>query len=131
MDEVSKEQEIAQIEMRKPHVVIIGAGASLASFPDGDKNRRQLPLMNNFVEVLGLSEFIKINGINYKGGNFEELYDYLYKEDNYNSIRKQLEEIIYKYFSSLEISDEPTLYDHLLLSLRSKDVIATFNWDPF
>jgi len=25
----------------------------------------------------------------------------------------------------------PTLYDHLVLSLRDKDVIATFNWDPF
>ncbi len=25
----------------------------------------------------------------------------------------------------------PTLYDHLILSLRDKDVIATFNWDPF
>jgi cyclic nucleotide-binding protein len=24
-----------------------------------------------------------------------------------------------------------TLYDHLVLSLRPKDVIATFNWDPF
>ena len=25
----------------------------------------------------------------------------------------------------------PTLYDYLLLALRKKDVIATFNWDPF
>ena len=25
----------------------------------------------------------------------------------------------------------PTLYDHLVLGLRKKDVIATFNWDPF
>ena len=27
--------------------------------------------------------------------------------------------------------DKPTLYDHLVLSLREKDLIATFNWDPF
>ena len=24
----------------------------------------------------------------------------------------------------------PTLYDYLLLSLRQKDIIVTFNWDP-
>lgn len=27
--------------------------------------------------------------------------------------------------------DTPTLCDYLLLSLRNKDYIATFNWDPF
>lgn len=31
--EVSAEEEIQQIEMGKPHVVILGAGASYAAFP--------------------------------------------------------------------------------------------------
>jgi hypothetical protein len=31
----------------------------------------------------------------------------------------------------LELPDHPTVYDHLLLSLRKKDAIFTFNWDPF
>jgi hypothetical protein len=31
----------------------------------------------------------------------------------------------------MELPDEPTIYDHLVLSLRNKDFIATFNWDPF
>ena len=31
----------------------------------------------------------------------------------------------------MELPDEPTLYDYLVLSLREKDIIATFNWDPF
>ena len=26
--------------------------------------------------------------------------------------------------------DKPTIYDHLVLSLRDKDFIASFNWDP-
>jgi len=34
--EVSKEQEINQIKMGRPHVVILGAGASYASFPNGE-----------------------------------------------------------------------------------------------
>jgi hypothetical protein len=35
------------------------------------------------------------------------------------------------YFSILELPPTPTLYDYLVLSLRPKDFIATFNWDPF
>lgn len=31
----------------------------------------------------------------------------------------------------MQLPDEPTIYDHLILSLRPKDLIATFNWDPF
>jgi hypothetical protein len=30
-----------------------------------------------------------------------------------------------------KLPNEPTIYDHLVLSLRPKDLIATFNWDPF
>ena len=37
---------------------------------------------------------------------------------------------IHDYFHSLRIPPTPTLYDHLLLALRKKDVVATFNWDP-
>ncbi len=34
------------------HVVLLGAGASLAAFPNGDRLGRTLPLMKNLVEVL-------------------------------------------------------------------------------
>ena len=129
--EVSVEQEIEQIKMGKPHVVILGAGASYAAFPDGDKNGVRLPLMNNFVDILCLNGLLSKTGINLKTDNFEEVYDRLYKNDAYRDVRKELEKVIYDYFSRLEIIDEPTIYDHLLLSLREKDVIATFNWDPF
>lgn len=37
---------------------------------------------------------------------------------------------IREYFSCLEIPDEPNIYDLILLSLRKKDLVATFNWDP-
>ena len=36
--EVSAAAEINQIAMGKPHVVILGAGASYAAFPSGTKN---------------------------------------------------------------------------------------------
>ncbi len=31
----------------------------------------------------------------------------------------------------MQLPEDPTIYDYLVLSLRSKDLIATFNWDPF
>lgn len=33
--------------------------------------------------------------------------------------------------SDFELPDEPTIYDFLVMSLTNKDLIATFNWDPF
>lgn len=30
----------------------------------------------------------------------------------------------------IQIPERPTIYDQLLLNLRPKDLIATFNWDP-
>jgi hypothetical protein len=129
--ECTKEEEISQIKMQRPHVVILGAGASRAAFPSGDKNGKPLPLMNDLIDMLGLSTLLDTVGVNYKGRNFEEVYDELYKDAKYSGVRKELEEAIYDYFNSLELPDSPTLYDHLVLSLRGKDVIATFNWDPF
>lgn len=129
--EVSVEQEIEQIQMGKPHVVILGAGASYAAFLNGDRNGVKLPLMNNFVDVLGLNELLSQTGIDFDTDNFEEIYDHLHRNEAHQEIREKLEKVIYDYFSGLEILDHPTIYDHLLLSLREKDVVATFNWDPF
>lgn len=129
--EVSKADEISQVRMQRPHVVILGAGASIASFPVGDKNGKKLPSMLNFVDVLGLAPLLDSAGIAHKGRNFEDIYDQIYKTPTLLSLRQKLEEGVYDYFQSLELPDEPTIYDHLVLSLRGKDVIATFNWDPF
>jgi hypothetical protein len=129
--EVSVEQEIKQIQMGKPHVVILGAGASYAAFPNGDKNGVRLPLMNNFVDILSLHDLLCQTGITFEADNFEKIYDQLCRNTTHQKVREELEKVIYDYFSCLDIIDEPTIYDHLLLSLREKDVVATFNWDPF
>jgi hypothetical protein len=129
--EVSVEEEIQQIKMGKPHVVILGAGASYAAFPNGDKNGRKLPLMNNFVETLGIEQLISRAGIQFATSNFEDIYSEIHKRTELSDIREELESTVYDYFRGMELPDEPTIYDHLVLSLRNKDFIATFNWDPF
>lgn len=83
--------------------------------------------MDDLTEVLELSHF---NNFKIKSTNFEDNFSSLYQSDEYKDLRIQIEELVYKYFEKLEIPDQPTIYDHLVLSLRKKDVIATFNWDP-
>lgn len=129
--EKSAEEEINQVEIGKPHVVVLGAGASYAAFPNGDKNGRKLPLMNNFVETLGLESLISRTGLSFSSTNFEVIYSEINKRSELNDIREELEKIIYNYFQGMELPNQPTIYDHLVLSLRNKDFIATFNWDPF
>jgi hypothetical protein len=114
-----------------PHVVILGAGASLAVFPSGDANGRRLPLMRDLVEVVGLRDILTGHGIVDDHDNFEVLYDKLASDPEKQDVTRELEGRLHAYFAGMQIPDEVTLYDLLLLSLREKDVIATFNWDPF
>jgi hypothetical protein len=120
------------MNIQRPHLVLLGAGASVAAFPEGEKNGLKLPLMNNFVEtVAGLADYFDKCGIDYKGKNFEDLYCSLYEDPKYDEIRQSVEGLTCDYFSRMELPDEPTLYDHLVLSLTGRDFIATFNWAPF
>jgi hypothetical protein len=52
--EWSIEDEIGQVMMFRPHVVILGAGASRAAFPEGDADGKVLPLMADLIDALGL-----------------------------------------------------------------------------
>lgn len=124
-------EQIADTSFGGPHVVIVGAGASRAAFPDGDRNGKRLPLMTDLVATLGLESLLENNGIAYTGRNFEEIFGELHEGGNHSDLLAKLEEEIWIYFDSLQLPDEPTLYDHLVCSLRAKDLIVTFNWDPF
>src|SRR5258708_1337889 len=129
--ELTVEQEISQIRVMSPHIVILGAGASVATFPNGDKNGKRIPLMKDLVEVVGLGKILDQIGVDYKGKNFEDLYSQLFIDEKYSTILEEINNAIDDYFFSLELPPTPTIYDHLLLSLRETDLIATFNWDPF
>ena len=39
---------------KRPHVVILGAGASCAAIPNGDKNGKKISAMSGFIDKLGL-----------------------------------------------------------------------------
>lgn len=130
MSEMSIQEEIEQLGVTRPHVVILGAGASLACLPDGDRGGKRLPLMNNVVSTLGLEDTLQRHSIPYDGENFEVLYSRIHEADSSNPVLAEIDASVRAYFSSLDLPDRPTIYDHLVLSLRPKDVVATFNWDP-
>lgn len=77
-----------------------------------------------------MSSIIKNINLNTKSNNLEDIYSELYERTDCQVVRELLDNKIREYFSCLEIPDEPNIYDLILLSLRKKDLVATFNWDP-
>ncbi len=114
----------------RPHVVLLGAGASVATIPHGDKNGKKISAMNGFIDTLGMKPVISSINLRTTSDNLEDIYMEMYERDDCEVQRIQLEEAIQKYFCEFELPDEPTIYDFLLLSLTKKDLVATFNWDP-
>lgn len=113
-----------------PHIVILGAGASLACLQNGDINGRKLPLMKNLVEMVGLSDILGNRSIHYENRNFEDIFNEISSNADLLDLKNVIEESINDYFYNMQIPNEPTLYDSLIVSLREKDLIASFNWDP-
>lgn len=128
--EVTVEQEIADTSHGKPHAVLLGAGASFAALPNGDKHGRPVPLLRDVADTLKLVDDFPVDLKDLAVENFEQAYSTLFER----GVKQELEVInqkVHDYFADLELPDEPNLYDTLSLSLREKDAIFTFNWDPF
>lgn len=114
------------------HVVICGAGASIASTKRNQEIKgKVLPSMNNLIEVIGLNDIIKHLPENILSNNFEQLYSNLYNANPQSDEIKEIESRVSNYFADMKLPDKATIYDFLVLSLRPRDLIATFNWDPF
>lgn len=129
---MTREEGIKQVYSGGGHVVILGAGASIAStIRNSELNGKKLPSMDNFIEVVGLENLVESVPPELRNGNFEKLYGNLHREIPDSEILRAIEERIQEYFGEMKLPEEPTIYDYMVLALRSKDLIATFNWDPF
>lgn len=88
--------------------------------------------MDDLIEIIGLQPLIDQVGLGMEQkGDFETIYGQLASEPRHASAVSEIERRIDGYFSSLSLPDGPTIYDCLLVSLRAKDAVLTFNWDPF
>src|SRR5947209_17560615 len=102
--------------MGRPHLILLGAGASRATCPNGDKNGRVLPLMLDFTEVLDIKSLFRSCGLD-PDRNFEDTFSELY-ENSGISKTDEIQSRIDIYLSDLELSNDPTVYDLLVLPLR-------------
>jgi hypothetical protein len=129
---LTKQQLIEGARDLRPHVVLLGAGASRAAFPNGDAAGRRLPLMTDLVEIVGLQHLVEEAGREYANEtNFEAIYGRLALEPSRSNLVREIERRIDAYFAALSLPSQATLYDRLLVSLRPTDAVFTFNWDPF
>jgi len=106
-----------------------GAGASKAALPNGDRHGRQVPLLRDVAAELDLALRFPEDLRDLAGSDFEAAYSRLHDRDL--TLTAEIDEQVREYFAQLELPAQPTIYDALLLSLRDKDAVFTFNWDPF
>lgn len=117
-------QDFKEKYCNRPHVVIVGAGASAAAMG------RKCPTMSNAIEVIGLDSILQGVSLNTQSKNLEDIYSELFSRgDECKSVRLKLEDKLYEYFSDVRLPDTLNIYDLLVLSLRNCDCIVSFNWD--
>ena len=120
-------------QIQNPHVLILGAGASIAACPHGDRDGRILPSLQNIEVAVGVETLLR--EIEAREGSlgvgFEAKYSRLVALGRYREELETINAAVDKYFSALRIPDHITPYDLMILGLREKDFIFTFNWDPF
>jgi hypothetical protein len=98
----------------------------------GDKNGRKVPVLNSLASVLGIENDLKQYGYTIsQAKDFERFYSDIYGQERLVPLRKTIEQKVFEYFLQLKLPNEVNLYDHLILSLTQKDLIISFNWDPF
>ena len=86
----------------RAHTVILGAGATIAAIPNGDKNGKKSSVMKGMISRLGLEDLLEEVEIDTKSDNIEDIYSELYMKPEYIGIVKELERSLYDYFDSFD-----------------------------
>ena len=103
--------------IESPHVVLVGAGASKAAFPNGDALEKKLPLMNELVDVLDLKNTIEKYGYLGNTANFEAFYSEIFNKPQYEDLVNEIQKRVREYFVTLEIPNTVTIYDLSLIHI--------------
>lgn len=127
MNGMTVEDEVNCDLRARSHFVLLGAGASRAAFPRGDKHGRAIPLLREVADELDLASDFPDDLKPLARDDFEAAYSEL---SDRGEDTTTVDDKVRDFFASLEIPNEPNIYDALQLSLRRKDCIFTFNWDP-
>ncbi|MCH3995746.1 MAG: hypothetical protein LKE54_12055 [Prevotella sp.] len=113
--------------MKFKQLVILGSGSTVATIPNGDKNGMKAYTLNKFLSDPYYSTFIGSLDPKYKNIEVEKLCAKLYSEDAI--LYKKFENLIREKYSRLELPNEFTILERLIMSLTADDAIVSFNWD--
>ena len=108
-------------------LVILGAGSTIATIPNGDKNGEESYTLANLLKDKTFTSFLEKVQRNFSTNDVEDLCKQLYKEDR--PLYYEFESLVRKKYARLELPEEFTILDRLVLSLTSNDAIVSFNWD--
>lgn len=86
--------EIADVRQARPHLVLVGAGASRAAVPDGERSGRRLPLMADFLEIVPVAPIPQKNGIDWRGKSSEELNSLISENAEHNALLTRIEQAV-------------------------------------
>lgn len=92
----------------RSHTVILGAGATIAAIPNGDRNGKISSVMDGLIKKLELSDILHGIDLHIESSNLVDIYPELSSRPECKEVVKQLEKSIYDYFASLELPDYPT-----------------------
>ena len=110
------------------HLVILGAGSTIATIPKGDKNGEFSYTLDNLLNDKCFASFVeKVQALDYQTDDVEALCNQLYKEGK--PLYDEFESLVRKKYASLELPEEFTILDRLVLSLTPNYAIVSFNWD--
>lgn len=84
----------------KRHTVILGAGATIAAIPNGDKNGRKSSVMNGLIEKLNLQEVLDGIELRTQSSNLEDIYSELHSRPECRYAAEELEK---RYTSTLKL----------------------------
>jgi hypothetical protein len=114
-----------------PHVVILGAGASVAAWEAWGRDGPKPLLTRELFQIPGVQEQFSEAGFGSHNDDFESVYSDLAATPRTEQYAAKIQRLVREYFDRLSLPELPTLFDLLILALRPKDVIASFNWDPY
>jgi len=110
------------------HLVILGAGSTIATIPNGDKNGEFSYTLANLLNDRCFTSFVKkAQAKGFQTSDVEDLCNQLYKDDK--PLYDEFESLVRAKYASLELPEEFTILDRLVLSLTPNDAIVSLNWD--
>ena len=84
------QQQIETNILCGPHVVILGAGATCAAIPNGDKNGMKSSVMNDFIKNLQMEDLMAGVRLKTSSQNLEDIYSELYEKPEYCDVCREM-----------------------------------------